>query len=151
MPHPTGDAALGYLIAEHDQLAVNTRSAPCGILCHHLEDKLANLLGHRFSADAHTPTRDEPPIQLKAGSVPTNNGIGRYDNQRFSPRRPETTKDNPKQLVDCRKPGTAAPSLEHCQLLTQSEVFNQYSLARSKQAKGDTEPEAQKVEHGSNS
>jgi hypothetical protein len=76
--------------------------------------------------------------------------LGRH-NQSFFPRRPETTKDNPEQLVHCRKPGTAAPSLEHCKLLTQGEVFNHYSLARSKQAKEDAEPKPHKVEHGSNS
>jgi transposase len=80
VPHPTGNATLGYLIAEHDEFSMNTRSAPCGILSHHLEDKLAYLLGHRPSPDALTHTRHEPPIQLKAGTMPTHNGIGRYDN-----------------------------------------------------------------------
>ncbi len=98
------------------------------------------FFNHRPSADGLTHTRDEPPIQLKAGAVPTHHGIGRYHNQSLFPRRPETTKDNPEELVHCRKPGTAALSLEHCQLLTQDKVFNHHSLARSKKAKEDAEP-----------
>jgi hypothetical protein len=83
--------------------------------------------------------------------VATHNGIRLYHNQSFFPRGPETTKNNPEQLVHDRKPGTAAPSIKHCQLLTQGKVFNHYGLSGSKQAKEDAKPEPQRVEHGSNS
>jgi len=43
--HPTGDASLGYNEAQHEELAVNPRSTPGRIICHHLDDEIPELLG----------------------------------------------------------------------------------------------------------
>jgi len=42
---PTGDASLGYIEAQQEELAVNPRSTPGRIVCRHLEDEISNLLG----------------------------------------------------------------------------------------------------------
>jgi len=43
--HPAGDAALGYIETQHEQLAVDPGSSPGRIVCHHLEDEIPDLLG----------------------------------------------------------------------------------------------------------
>ena len=43
--HPAGDASLGYIEAQHEELAVNPGSSPGRIVCHHLEDEIPDLLG----------------------------------------------------------------------------------------------------------
>jgi len=75
-PHPAGDAALGDLKAEHGEFAVDARSAPSGIVCHHFEDQLADLSGHRLSAHRLTRPGDDPPIQLKTGTMPAQDRVG---------------------------------------------------------------------------
>lgn len=60
-------------------------------------------------------------------------------------------KQDPEQLVGGGKSGAAPLSLEHGQLLTQSEIFNQQALTGAKQPKKSTNPKQQTPEHGSNS
>src|SRR5207302_9377468 len=38
--HPAGDTSLGYIEAQHEELAVNPGSSPGRIVCHHLEDEI---------------------------------------------------------------------------------------------------------------
>jgi hypothetical protein len=49
--HPTGDAALGYIEAQHEQLAVDAGSTPGWVLCHHPKDQITNFLRQSFSTD----------------------------------------------------------------------------------------------------
>jgi hypothetical protein len=51
LAHPAGDTAFGNLEPEHDEFAMDARSSRGGILGHHSEDQMADLLGHRPSAD----------------------------------------------------------------------------------------------------
>jgi hypothetical protein len=90
----------------------------------------------------------------KAGTVPPYDGIGRHHNQCLFPGRPEAIKaikEDPEQFIQHRKFRAAALSLEHCQLLTQSQIFNQQNLARVKQPNEDASPKLQRTEHALNS
>ena len=49
-------------------------------------------------ANRLTHTRDQPPIQLKATTIPTHNRIGRDDDERRLSPRPVAPKQHPKQL-----------------------------------------------------
>jgi len=123
-PHPAGNAALGDLETEHDKFAVNAWSAPGRVLGHRPEDQFADLFGHWPSADRLAYPGNEPPVESKAGTVPTHDRIGRNHNQGLFPGRPEATQNNPEELVPRLEPGTGVVSLEHRQLLPQSEILN---------------------------
>jgi hypothetical protein len=112
---------------------------------------LTDLFGHRLSADRLMHAGDQLPIKPKAGTMPAYDSIGRDHNQCLSPGRPEAIKEDPEQFIQHGKSGAAALSLEHCQLLTQSEIFNQQNLARVKQPNEDASPKPQRTEHGLNS
>ena len=43
--HPPGDASLGYIEAQHKELAVNPGSSPGRVIFHHLEDEIPDPLG----------------------------------------------------------------------------------------------------------
>ena len=148
VPHPAGDATLGDLKAEHDEFAVDARSAPRGVLGHHLEDQLADLFGHRPSADRLTHAGDEPPIKLETRPVPMHDGLGLDHDQGIFPRRPEAAKRNPEYFVYGRKFRAASFSLKGGQLLTKREIFNQQRMARAKHSRENTEPKPGNVEHG---
>ena len=120
-----GNAALGDLEAQHQEFPVNARGPPSGILGYHFEDEYPDLFAHRPPTDSFTHAGDQPPIHLKTSTVPAHHGIGRHQDERRFPRRPETMKEDPEQLVGGVKPRAAALSLEHGYLLTQGEIFNQ--------------------------
>jgi hypothetical protein len=86
-----------------------------------------------------------------AGTVPAYDSIGRHHNQCPFPGRPEAIKEDPEQFIQYGKSRAAAWSLEHCQLLTQNEIFNQQNLARVKQPNENASPKPQRTEHGLNS
>jgi hypothetical protein len=60
-------------------------------------------------------------------------------------------KKQPEQPVGGGKPGTAALPLEHCQLLTKGEIFNQQTLTRAKQPKEGANPSRKMLNMPSNS
>jgi hypothetical protein len=84
--HPARDAALGDVVAEHEQFAVDARSAPSWILRYHLENQFTDLFRDRPSADWLTYPGEEPPIQSEAGTMPAHNCIRCHDNERISTR-----------------------------------------------------------------
>ena len=48
--HPAGDGSFGNIEAEHQQFAVNMRSAPGVVLGDHLEDQVPYLFTNAFSS-----------------------------------------------------------------------------------------------------
>src|SRR5437016_4060036 len=56
---PAEDGSLGNLEAEHEQFAVNARSAPGRILRHHLKDQIADLLGHPIPSQSPSRFGDQ--------------------------------------------------------------------------------------------
>src|SRR5262250_1572169 len=81
-----------------------------------------------------THARDQPPIELKAGSVPAHHGIRRHDNESCFPARPEATKKHPKNLICDDQLGARIPAFENRELLTQSKVLDEEPLLRAKQS-----------------
>src|SRR5215831_12066991 len=68
--HPTRDASLGYVEAEHEQFAVDAGSAPGGVFGHHLENQLPHFTGDRASTNPFSDLGDHAPIQAKACTMP---------------------------------------------------------------------------------
>jgi hypothetical protein len=137
-PHPARDASLRNLESEHDEFAVNARSAPSRILGYYFEDQLADLLADRSPAELLWRPGKEPPVQLKTGAVPPDHSIGCDHNQGFFPRRPEAPERNPEQLLHGRQSGAVVFMLEYSQLLTQREIFDEQALPRVKLANKET-------------
>lgn len=137
--------------SQHQEFPVNARGPPSGILGYHFEDEFADLFAHRPPPDLFTHAGDQPPIHLKTRTVPAHHGIGRHYDERRFPRRPETMKEDPEQLVGGGKPRAAGLSLEHGYLLTRGEILNQHALTRAEQPKENTNPKPPTPEHDSNS
>jgi hypothetical protein len=88
--------------------------------------RLLDLLKTKLQlSPANRLTRDEPPIQLEATTIPTHNRIGRGDDERRLSRRPVAPKEHPKQLVQGWESGAGVSAFEHRQLLAQGKILNQ--------------------------
>jgi len=123
-PHPSRDASLRNLESEHDQFAVNARSAPSRILGYCFEDQLADLLADRSPTQLLSRPGKEPPVSLKTGALPSDHSIGFDHHQGVFPRRPEAPERNPEQLVHGRQSGAVVFTLVYGQLLTKREIFD---------------------------
>jgi len=83
--------------------------------------------------------------------VPAHNRIGRYNHQSLLPGRPKAVQEHPEKFICGGESGTGVLALEHRQLLTQGEIFDQQTSAGAKQPQKDTQPQMQKTVHGWNS
>ena len=61
---------------------------------------------------------------------------------------PKSAKGNPEQLVEQTKAWFRMPAFQDDELLAKSEVLQHQVLTGTKKAKGDSEPDPEKVEHG---
>src|SRR5215831_6305645 len=68
--HPTGDASLGYLEAEHEPFAVDARSTPGGVLGCHAEDQIPHLAGDPPSTRLLSDFREHAPVHAKTRTMP---------------------------------------------------------------------------------
>ena len=132
MPHPSCDTSLRNLESEHDELAVNARCPPCRILRSHLEDQLADLPADGSPAQRLSRSGKKPPVKLKTTTVLTHHSIGRDHNQGVFPGRPEAPEHNPEQLIQGCQSGAPVCPLEHGQLLTKREIFDEQALPGAK-------------------
>jgi hypothetical protein len=126
--HPSRHASLRNLASEHDEFTVNARRPPSRILRNHLEDQLADLLADGSPAQLLSCSGKMPPVKLKTSAVPPDHSIGRNHNQEVFPRKPEAPEPNPEQLVPGYQSGAAVFPLEHGQLLTKREIFDEQAL-----------------------
>ena len=104
---------------------MNAGSPPSRILGYDFEDELADLLADGSPAQLLSRSGNKTPVKLKTGPVPPGHSIGRDHNQIFFPRRPEAPERNPEQLVHGCQSGAAVFTLEHGQLLTKHEIFDE--------------------------
>ena len=132
MPHPSCDASLRNLESEHDEFAVNARRPPCRILRNHLEDQLADLPADGSPAQRLSRSGQKLPVKLKTSTVPPDHSIGRDHNQDGFPGRPEAPERNPEQLIQDGQSGAPVYPLEHGQLLTKREIFDEQALPGAK-------------------
>src|SRR5215472_10461332 len=72
--HILGDTAFADVDAELEQLAVNARCTPRGILPTHLADQVSSLAGNRRSS-ALSPPNLPGPKQAKAHAMPSHNRL----------------------------------------------------------------------------
>lgn len=77
-PHPAGDATLRDVEPQHHEFSVNPGSTPSGVLGHHFKDELPDLLAHGPPTDPLAHAGNQPPIHLKARTVPAHHGIRRH-------------------------------------------------------------------------
>jgi hypothetical protein len=110
--HPAGDASLGYIEAQHEELAVNPGSAPGWVFRHHPEDQLPNMRGPFFPTDLFSRLRDPSPVQAKTSVMPANDRLRIDEHERLLPSTPETTDEYPKDFVNRSYPGSGMLALQ---------------------------------------
>ena len=121
--------------------------SPGGVLRHHAEDQLPQLLWRPPSPNRSPDSGDQPPIQAKAGPVPAHDSLRSDDEECLLPLRPQPTDGNPEELVQQieRRPRTTP--FQHGQLLSQHEVFKDEIPAVTEDAKKRPEREPEHAEH----
>src|SRR6516225_10566796 len=97
--------------------------SPSGVLRHHAEDQLPQLLRRRPSPGRFPDSGDQPPIHAKAGPVPADNSFRSDDDDRLLPSRPQSTEGNPEELVKQIESWPRMTPFQHGQLLSQHEVL----------------------------
>jgi hypothetical protein len=102
---------------------VNARRSPSRILGHHSEDQLAQLLRSLPSPDWSPDSGDQPPIQTKASTVPTDHGFGGDDNEGLLPSGPKPAGDDPADPIKYLQPWPGMLSFQYCKLLAESEIL----------------------------
>jgi hypothetical protein len=83
--HPSRNRSFRDVEAEHKQFAMNARCSPCRVLRHHAEDQLPNFFCGLSSSYLPPDSRDQPPIHLKTGAVPTDHRLGRNHDESLFP------------------------------------------------------------------
>ena len=86
--HVFADAALSDVEAKFEQLAVNARCTPQGILPAHLADQVSDLTQNNWSSGLAVPYLPSPE-QAKGGAMPSYDGFRLNDGQRRAPVAPE--------------------------------------------------------------
>jgi len=80
--------------------------------------------------------------------VPAGHSVRSDQIEALFPVGPESAKRNPKQLVEQTQSWFSMPAFQDNELLAKSKVLQHQVLARTKEAKGGSEPDPEKVEHG---
>ena len=148
LSHPSQNRSLGDVKAQHLQLAVNSRSPPCGVLRDHAEDEIAQLLTRGFPSHTDTFARVPVPIQPEPGPVPAQDGVWLDKEQGSSPSRPQSPQSNPKQSVGRRKSWLGMVPRQDCELLPQGKIFQKEEAARPNRANERYKQEPQHARHG---
>jgi hypothetical protein len=144
--HPARDGSFRDIKTQHEKLAMNPRCSPSRILVHDPEDQLANFLRSLSSPNLPPDFRDQPPIHLKTGPVPTDHGFGRDHDERLFPLWPESTDGNPEELVEDAEARPRATPLQHSELLPEHEVLEEEIPAVAEEAEEPSEPEQNQVD-----
>jgi hypothetical protein len=138
--HPAGDGSLGYIKAQHEKLAVNARRAPGWVLRHHPEDQLAHFHRQFLPTNLFSGLRDPTPVQSKPSAMPANDRLRVHEHERLLPGTPETTGEYPEDFVNRSHRGSGTLALQHRQLLSESEIFQEQASMRSKAAGEQAQP-----------
>ena len=125
------------------------RGAPqVGVLGHHLENQIPNFPRNLLAASSPAHFAKHGPIQTESSPVPAGHSVRSDQIEALFPVGPELAKGNPKQLVEQTQSWFRMPAFQDDELLAKSEVLQHQVLARTKKAKGGSEPDPEKVEHG---
>jgi hypothetical protein len=120
--HEGGHGALGDIDAELEELPVDAGSTPQGIRCDHFPDEGGDL-GIDARTTSSRPARKLGPVLAEAATLPTQDGVGRHDDQRLPPTGPESGEAGPEQAVSRTEPRPGSRSFVDGDLLAQSKVL----------------------------
>jgi len=102
---------------------MNARRSPGRILSDHSKDQIANLLGNPLSTGDSSNRGDGAPIHGESGSVPAHHRLRANNDESLLPSCPESTRDNPKQLVQYPDRRARVTPLEDDELLPNCEIL----------------------------
>jgi len=125
------------------KFAVNSGSAPGGILARHAPDDIEHV-----GADlAPVATRAQAPVEPKAAAMPSNNGFGLDQDERFHPARPDPPQHDSEHAVNTVESGPWMLALEHGHLLAQGENLETKVVGCAKE-RAQVSPAARFRAHG---
>jgi len=101
---------------------MNARRSPQGIRRGHRPDGRGDLLAGGWAA-ASWPAREASPVFAEAAALPTQDGVGRHDDQRLPPTGPESGQAGPEQAVSRAELRPGRCSLVHGELLAEGQVL----------------------------
>ena len=117
-----GDGALGDIDAELQEFPVDAGSTPQGIRRGHFPDESGDL-GIDGRAAAGGPTRELGPVLAEASALPSQDGVGRHDDQSPPPAGPDSGQPDPHQTVQRTELRPGYRSLVDDELLAQGQVL----------------------------
>ena len=103
------------------QFAVDLRCAPADILLCHPVDEIANLPGDPRPAASRSGS--PAPVEMEAGAVPTDDGLGLDDEQDVGPPGPKAVEGCPDEPIEGVEFGPPSLPFEHGDLLPEGEDF----------------------------
>ena len=92
---------------------MNPRSTPGGVLRHHSEDQMPDLLGQLPPSDSPSHPGDQTPVQAEAGAMPADHGLGSDHHESLLPSGPELTGERPEEFVERAELGPGMPALQY--------------------------------------
>jgi hypothetical protein len=126
---------------------MNTWSTPRGVFGHHLENQIPNFSWNLLAAGSPAHFAKYGQIETESSLVPAGHSVRSDQKEAILPVGPDLAKGNPKQFVEQTQSWFRMPAFQDDELLAESEVLQHQILARTKEAKGGSEPDPEKVEH----
>src|ERR1019366_4236171 len=116
--HPAGNGSFRQVEAEHQELAMDARRTPTGIVSDHLKDQFTELLGDP-AATAHWIPHfaEHGPVQFEPESLPAGTGGWGDNKEGLFPVSPERASYDPEEFVDGSQPWPRLLALKDGELL----------------------------------
>ena len=127
---------------------MNPRRSPAWVLNDHPQDQFPNLLRCRSSSGLPPDPGDQPPVHTKTSPVPADYGFGRDDEEGVLPSRPDPPSEYPGELVEGVEARARMSTLQHDELLTQSEILEKETSPPAKEAYHHPKAEPDEAKHG---
>ena len=110
---------------------MDLRGSPALVLLRQSSDQNANLLGDLRSPDARPGS--PAPIEMEAGAVPADHGVGFHENQNVGPAGPTLAESRPEESVQGIQFWPRPFSFQHGYLLSEGEDFEGGIAATAKE------------------
>jgi hypothetical protein len=133
--------------SQHEQFPVNPRRTPIRVRPRHPLDPGSDLRT-RWRPTPTFPPRNPGPIHPEALSLPADDRVTVHQVQCLSPRGPDSGKHDPKPSVFPLQSRHSLPSLEHSQLLSQSQILPGQVTAFSQGCSNQKSQPSQCLDHG---
>jgi hypothetical protein len=127
---------------------VDARRAASGILGNHAEDQIPNLLGGRSSASLLRNPGNQPPIQKEPSSMPAHDRFWGDDEERPLPTGPDSPSNDPEEPVETAQAWPRMAPLQNGKLLAQSQIFDEETSLRAKEANHRPNEKSDESKHG---